>query len=259
MKFSVIIPARYASTRLPGKPLADICGKTMIERVYQQATLSNASDVIVATDHQDIADEVQRFGGRVVMTRAEHESGTDRLAEVVTQLSLASDDIVVNVQGDEPMIPPSVINQVAENLHQHTQASIATVSEPIHEVALYQNANAVKVVADVNGMALYFSRASIPWHRDALSDGDTEELTRFLAQDNAVQKHIGIYAYRVDLLHKFVTWPMALIEKIEKLEQLRAMANGCRIHVEEAVEPVPVGIDTEEDLQLARAIFSNKH
>lgn len=257
MKYTVIIPARYASTRLPGKPLADICGKTMIERVYAQAKRSHAERVIVATDHQDIASVVQGFGGDCVMTNVNHESGTDRLAEVATALSLGQDDIVVNVQGDEPLIPPSVIDQVANNLHNNAQASIATVSEPIIDAAQYQDPNAVKVVADNHGLALYFSRASIPWNRDLLARPNSESVEDFLAESMAVKKHIGIYAYRVRLLHAFVTWPVAALEKIEKLEQLRALANGQRIHVEDAIEPVPVGIDTPEDLERARTYFSS--
>ena len=258
MKFTAIIPARYASQRLPGKPLVDIAGLTMIERVYRQASQSSATDVIVATDHQAIYDEVKTFGGKVCMTREDHASGTDRLAEVVDFLGLADDDIVVNVQGDEPLIPAAVINQVAANLHNNATASVATISEKIPSVSTYLDPNSVKVVADQAGMALYFSRAPIPWNRDLIdSFGEhSQDLDTFVSTNTAVQKHIGIYAYRVSLLHEFVTWPSGQLEKIERLEQLRAMENGKKIHVEEACEAVPGGIDTEENLEEVRRWFS---
>lgn len=257
MKYTVIIPARYASSRLPGKPLADICGQTMIQRVYTQALRCSAENVIVATDHVDIEATVKAFDGQVIMTRDDHESGTDRLAEVVEKLGLNDDDIVVNVQGDEPLMPPEVIEQVASNLHANSEASIATVSEAITSTELYQNPNAVKVVSDNQGLALYFSRASIPWNRDVLAAGDENAVNEFLASQ-VVQKHIGIYAYRVSFLKAFVKWPVSSLEKIEKLEQLRAMAFGHRIHVEEACATVPVGIDTQEDLEAARAYFATQ-
>lgn len=257
MAFTVIIPARFASQRLAGKPLVHIQGKTMIERVYRQACKSEAEQVVVATDHPDIEREVQGFGGAVCMTREDHASGTDRLAEVVNQLGLADDALVVNVQGDEPLIPPQVINQVAENLAKNSDVSVATVSEAVVDIATYLNPNAVKVVADNQQRALYFSRATMPWNRDLLADVEAHEaqLAAFLEQ-GSVQKHIGIYAYRVDLLKAFVTWPEAALETIEKLEQLRIMANGKRIHVEAACAPVPGGIDTMEDLLALRAILA---
>lgn len=259
MKFTVIIPARFASQRLPGKPLMDIHGKTMIERVYEQAKLSKAARVIVATDHPDIEAVVRSFGGEVCMTSESHESGTDRLAEVANIFALADDDLVVNVQGDEPLIPPAVINQVAENLFNNTSASVSTVSEPIASLEMYLNPNAVKVVSDNTGMALYFSRASIPWNRDLLADAENNQqaIEAFLNDDAPVQKHIGIYGYRVSLLREFITWPMAKMESIEKLEQLRVMENGHRIHVEPAIEAVPGGIDTAADLELVRELMSN--
>lgn len=256
MPFSVVIPARYASQRLPGKPLVDLAGMTMIERVYRQASKSKAQQVIVATDHPEIEACVKGFGGKVCMTRVDHESGTDRLAEVSNIFNFADDDIIVNVQGDEPLIPPPVINQVAGNLEKAKQASVATVSEKIEMPDVYQNPNAVKVVADNTGLALYFSRASIPWNRDLMQTLNEEELKAFLDSQRHVQKHIGIYAYRVSLLRAFSGWEMSALEKIEKLEQLRIMAQGHRIHVEEACEPVPGGIDTPEDLALVRQYLS---
>lgn len=257
MTFSVVIPARYASQRLPGKPLVDLQGMTMIERVYHQASKSAASKVIVATDHAEIEACVQAFGGEVCMTREDHESGTDRLAEVANNYGFSDDDIVVNVQGDEPLIPPEVINQVAENLQQNTQASVATVSEKIEDLDTYLNPNAVKVVADNTGLALYFSRASIPWNRDLLADSTNNKalISEFLSANAEVQKHVGIYAYRVSLLNAFAYWEPTSLEKIEKLEQLRIMAYGHRIHVQEACLPVPGGIDTPEDLEKVRALL----
>lgn len=251
MKFTVVIPARYASTRLPAKPLKDIAGKAMIQRVYEQASLSDAEQVVVATDDKRIAQAVKAFGGKVCMTLASHESGTDRLQEVAQQLSLADDSIVVNVQGDEPLIPPQVINQVAKNLAASAQASVATLSEPITTREDFVNPNIVKVVSDVNGLALYFSRASMPWPRDAFSDdvGD-------LPKGDLFQRHIGIYAYRVALLNQFVTWPQADIESTECLEQLRVLWNGHRIHVAQSVLPVPGGVDTEADLERVRELIA---
>lgn len=251
MKFTVVIPARYASTRLPAKPLKDIAGKTMIQRVYEQACLSDAEQVVVATDDQRIAEAVNAFGGKVCMTLASHESGTDRLQEVAQQLSLGDDSIVVNVQGDEPLIPPQVINQVAKNLAAATQASVATLSEPISSADDFSNPNVVKVVSDVNGLALYFSRASIPWPRDAFGDGSNH-----LPAGKLFQRHIGIYAYRVALLNQFVTWPQAGIEATECLEQLRVLWNGHRIHVAPSVLPVPGGVDTQADLERVRELLA---
>lgn len=253
MNFSVIIPARFASQRLPGKPLLDIAGKSMIQRVYECAQRSEASKVIVATDCQRIADAVRQFGGEVCMTSASHQSGTDRLQEVVKTLSLLDDDIVVNVQGDEPLIPAAVINQVAANLEHNPQASCATLSENILSKEDCFNPNIVKVVADNVGMALYFSRATIPWDRDAFA-ANLEKTTNSIS---GASRHIGIYAYRVSLLHEFVAWPMAELEKIEKLEQLRILANGHRIHVQHACEAVPGGVDTAEDLQRLNQLLRN--
>ena len=253
MKFTVVIPARYASSRLPAKPLKEIVGKTMIERVYAQACLSNAERVVVATDDARIEAEVRRFGGDVCMTSPDHQSGTDRLQEVTAKLGLADDAIVVNVQGDEPLIPPEVINQVAANLAGARLASVATLCEPIVSAEDFLNPNIVKVVCDKQGYALYFSRASLPWPRDSFALS-REQLP---AVDGAsmFNRHIGIYAYRVSLLNEFVGWSMAPIEALECLEQLRVMWNGHRIHVAESVLPVPGGVDTEADLERVRALL----
>lgn len=244
MSFTVVIPARYASTRLPAKPLRDIAGKTMIERVHQQALLSDADRVVVATDDQRIAEVVEGFGGEVCMTSPEHPSGTDRLQEVAAQLGLSDSHIVVNVQGDEPLIPPSVINQVAMNLQRTPGAGVATLCEPVTSSADFTNPNVVKVVTNEQGMALYFSRAPIPWPRDHFADGRES-----LPDDLIPGRHIGIYGYRVGELNRFVEWSPAPIEQFESLEQLRFMWHGVAIHVETAIEDVPGGVDTEEDLQ----------
>lgn len=251
MKFTVVIPARYASQRLPGKPLLDIAGQSMIERVYRCAKRSAAERVLVATDHPEIKKVVEGFGGEAVMTSATHPSGTDRLHEVVQILGLDDDAIIVNVQGDEPLIPPVVINQVAFNLDRNPQASAASLSEAIEDLATVFDPNAVKVVSDNQGFALYFSRASIPWLRDSYGTAN-ESLPPY----QLAQRHIGIYAYRVHLLKKFVAWPVSLLEQVEKLEQLRILANGHKIHLQTACEPVPGGVDTEHDLQRVRALLS---
>lgn len=251
-EFRVIIPARFASTRLPGKPLLDIAGKPMVQRVYEQAKMSAASDVIVATDDSRIQAAVESFGGKVVFTSSEHASGTDRLEEVVRFLSLSDDEIIVNVQGDEPQIPPSVINQVANNLG-NSDASMATLCEKIQDEETAFDPNAVKVVMDKSGYALYFSRAPIPWNR-----------ANFSAQGGALQpgmalyRHIGIYAYRASFLHEYVGWEPCELEQTESLEQLRALWHGKKIHVERAQETPPPGVDTLSDLEKVRAAFIGK-
>ncbi len=252
MSFIVIIPARYASTRLPGKPLLDIAGRSMIHRVYLCAKKSSASRVVVATDDQRIVDEVHSFGGEACMTLPVHQSGTDRLEEVVTKLKLSDENIVVNVQGDEPLIPPEVIDQVAESLLNHKDASASTLCEPITSGDTFFNPNVVKVVADNEGHAMYFSRAPIPWDRDNLRNNQ-----KLFVNNNLAQRHIGVYGYRVKLLHQFVNWEMAPLEKIEKLEQLRILANGKKIIVQQACNVVPGGVDTVEDLERVRTLFGS--
>lgn len=247
--FTVIIPARYSSTRLPGKPLLDLAGKPMIQRVYEQACQSDARSVVVATDDERIKECVLSFGGEVCMTSASHESGTDRLAEVARHLALDESECVVNVQGDEPLIPPSVINQVARNL-EVSGASMSTLSEEIESQEVAFDPNAVKVVCDKNGIALYFSRAPIPWSRDTFSS-----VGGALPQNQVLQRHVGIYGYRVGFLHQFVQWGPCALEQVESLEQLRAMWHGAKIHVELAVEPPAPGIDTEADLIAVRKLL----
>lgn len=253
MSFYVVIPARYASTRLPAKPLKEIAGKPMIQHVYERASLSEAAQVIIATDDPRIETVAKQFGASVCMTSAAHNSGTDRLQEVAAQLGLKPDDIIVNVQGDEPLIPPEVINQVANNLAANTYASVATLSEPIHSLDDFRNPNIVKAVADQTGTALYFSRAPIPWPRDHFAQAKVSVLPAGFP----AQRHIGIYAYRVALLNRFITWPQATLEKIESLEQLRVLANGEAIHIAEACAQVPGGVDTEADLLRVKALLEN--
>jgi len=251
MSFSVVIPARFASTRLPGKPLLSIAGKPMIQHVYEQAKKSQAQQVIVATDDERIVEAVNAFGGQVCMTAKDHLSGTDRIQEVAQQLDLEDSEVLVNVQGDEPCIPPEVINQVANNLLRYEQASAATLSEPIGTAEDFSNPNVVKVVRDANGMALYFSRATIPYPRDMSEQGFVESNSTA-----SPQRHIGIYAYRVSLLHRFVTWDASPLETIESLEQLRILFYGENIHVENACSDVPAGVDTEQDLEAVRRLLS---
>ncbi|AWF81547.1 3-deoxy-manno-octulosonate cytidylyltransferase [Microbulbifer sp. A4B17] len=245
--FDVIIPARFGSSRLPGKPLADIGGKPMVEHVYLRARESAAHRVVIATDDMRVAEVAHGFGAEVCMTSAEHASGTDRLQEVALNLGLAEDRILVNVQGDEPLIPAQVINQVAENLAASERAGVATLAEPIHSVEDFRNPNIVKVVTTESGLARYFSRAPIPWPRDAFAM-DSSELPKGLEP----RRHIGIYAYRVALLRQFVSWPIAPLEQFEALEQLRFLYHDQEIHVADACAEVPGGVDTEQDLQRMR-------
>jgi 3-deoxy-manno-octulosonate cytidylyltransferase (CMP-KDO synthetase) len=255
MSFSVVIPARYASSRFPGKPLADLAGKPMLQHVYERACESEAVRVIIATDDERIAHVAQNFGAEVCMTSDDHPSGTDRLQEVVHKLGFYADDIVVNVQGDEPLIPPRIINQVAHNLMALPMAGIATLSEPIETVDALVNPNVVKVVTDHQGMALYFSRAPIPWPRDSFM---SEVGRSTMPEGFSWQRHIGLYAYRVKLLNDFVRWPPALLEQTECLEQLRALWNGVGIHVDAADETPPAGVDTPEDLERIRQLLVRK-
>lgn len=246
MSFVVIIPARYASTRLPGKPLAEIAGKPMIQHVYERAKQSSAARVVVATDDQRVYAAVEQFGGEVVMTATTHESGSDRLNETCGKLSLSADTIIVNVQGDEPLIPSVVIDQVANNLAARPEFGMATLSAPIEPTQLFE-ASVVKVVSDKNGRALYFSRSAIPFSRKDFPNTPTDV--------SLWQRHIGIYAYRVSFLQQFVQWSPAPIEQCESLEQLRALYNGGNIHVESAVEIPATGVDTPEDLQRVQDYF----
>lgn len=253
MSFIVVIPARYASTRLPGKPLLEIAGKPMVQHVYEQAQKSQAKRVVIATDDQRIFDVAEGFGAEVIMTSADHPSGTDRLEEVVRKLGLQDDEHVVNVQGDEPLIPPALINQVALNLASNSSAGISTLCEQIDQLDLVFNPNVVKVVFDHQGFANYFSRAPIPWARESFG-GEVNRLP-VAAQ---YFRHIGIYAYKVSFLKSYVTWLPSMTEKLECLEQLRALSNGVGIHVALASVSPQAGVDTQADLERLRVIMSTQ-
>jgi len=254
MTFTVVIPARFASTRLPGKPMLEIAGKPMIQHVFERALESGADQVVIATDDGRIRMAAEGFGAPVVMTDADHASGTDRLEEAVRKLGLGPDQIVVNLQGDEPLMPPALIRQVAENLADNPDAAIATLCEPIGDVAQVFNPNVVKVVFDVRGLARYFSRAPIPWHREAFG----AERPASLPDDMTWYRHLGIYAYRASFLSDFVGWPPAAVEAGEALEQLRALHNGADIHVAVAEQSPPPGVDTESDLLMVRNLMEQE-
>jgi len=247
MSFIVVIPARYESTRLPGKVLADINGKPMIQWVVEKAKLSGASQVIVATDNDNVEAVVKSFGGEVCKTRSDHQSGTERLAEVMETYQFSDDQVIVNVQGDEPFIPPENIAQVADNLAQQEHARMGTLAIKITDIDEAFNPNAVKVLCDKNGHALYFSRATIPYDRNRfLNKESVKEIGDFYL------RHIGIYAYRAGFIKDYVTWPASQLEQIESLEQLRVLWQGEKIHVAVAQSTVPVeGVDTPDDLERA--------
>ncbi|MDU0355044.1 3-deoxy-manno-octulosonate cytidylyltransferase [Paraglaciecola aquimarina] len=244
MQFSVIIPARYASTRFPGKPLVQIKGKPMVQHVYERAIESGAHNVIVATDDARIAKAVRDFGGKYCMTGSHHESGTERLAEVVEMENMLAHELVVNVQGDEPFIPAENIRQVAANLHRHHEAEMATLAVEITDVEEAFNPNSVKVVMDKLGFAMYFSRATIPYDRSRFLDSDDiDEIGDFYL------RHVGIYAYRAGFINQYINMSPSGLEQIESLEQLRVLWHGHKIHVEVAQTSPPPGIDTPEDLE----------
>jgi 3-deoxy-manno-octulosonate cytidylyltransferase (CMP-KDO synthetase) len=251
MGFKVVIPARYGSSRLPGKPLLEIAGKPMFAHVYERACRSGAEEVLIATDDERIERAAQAIGAPVVMTSQEHPSGTDRLQEVAKLKGWGDDVIVVNVQGDEPLIPPAVIDQVAANLATAGEAGIATLAEALQDASQLFNPNIVKLVRDVRGHALYFSRAPLPWARDLFAKDRST-----LPASDLYLRHLGIYAYRVGFLHAYVQWPPAEIEQIEALEQLRALFQGVKIHVDVAAVELPPGVDTVEDLERVRALLA---
>jgi 3-deoxy-manno-octulosonate cytidylyltransferase (CMP-KDO synthetase) len=241
--FRVVIPARYAASRLPGKPLVDIGGQSLIARVWEQATASQATEVVVATDDVRVLEHCQAIGADVMLTDAHHQSGTDRVAEVAAARGWGAESVIVNLQGDEPCMPPALIDQVAEALISADGASMATVATPLADAQRLFDPHVVKVVLDARGDALYFSRAPIPWHRDEFLGrrAHLPQGTRFL-------RHIGLYAYRKDFLEQFVAWAPAPLEIAESLEQLRALWHSARLHVALArVEPGP-GVDTADDV-----------
>ena len=246
--FKVVIPARMRSTRLPGKMLADIAGKPLVAWVAERARASGAAAVYIATDHDDIARAVAALGWKALSTSPSHETGTDRLAEAAAQLGLADDEIVVNVQGDEPLIDPKLIGEVAAALAAHPGAAIATAAQPIDSAAAFFDPNVVKVVAGADGFAQYFSRAPIPYARDAFARGRGE-----LPPGLPALRHIGIYAYRARFLREYASLEPTSAERFEALEQLRALGHGYRIAVALWHGPMEAGVDTQEDLERVRA------
>jgi 3-deoxy-manno-octulosonate cytidylyltransferase (CMP-KDO synthetase) len=247
--FHVVIPARYASTRLPGKPLLLIDGRPLIQHVWQQAKASGARSVVIATDDERIVNAARGFGAECMMTAATHESGTDRIAEVARARSLTPEDIVVNLQGDEPLMPPEVIRQVAQALADSPEAGISTALAPVHSVSEFLDPSCVKAVRALDGRALYFSRAPVPWPRECTQD---ERPTAYAG----AWRHIGIYAYRVRSLLQFAAWPPSSLETTEKLEQLRALERGMQIQTVVLQQSPPGGVDTPQDLARVRAALA---
>ena len=244
----IIIPARYASTRLPGKPLADVAGRPLIQRVYDCAVASGAGNILIATDDERVRQAAGQFGARTVMTSSGHLSGTDRLAEAIEKLDIDSDEIVVNLQGDEPLMPPELIREVADTLASRHEAQVATACHAIHDRETLINPSVVKVVCDARGYALYFSRAAIPWPREIMA-GQGGGVNAF--------RHIGLYAYRAGFVRRFASWPACPPEQAEQLEQLRVLWHGERIVVHETRLVPGAGVDTPEDLERVRLYFKN--
>jgi 3-deoxy-manno-octulosonate cytidylyltransferase (CMP-KDO synthetase) len=242
----VIIPARYSAARLPGKPLLAIGDRPLIQWVWQCARASEAASVTIATDDERIRDAAQGFGADCLMTSAKHSSGTDRIAEVARIKGFAAEDIVVNLQGDEPMMPARVVNEVAAALHARPQIDIATAVAPIHSLAEFLDPSCVKALRAEDGAAPYFSRAPVPWPRDSVAAGVPTRVA-------GAWRHVGIYAYRVRSLLQFAAWAPTALEETEKLEQLRALEHGMRIHLVALSEAPPAGVDTPEDLERVRA------
>ncbi len=252
MKFSVIIPARYASERLPGKPLLDIGGKPMLWHTWQRAIESGADRLVIATDDPRIERAATGFGAEVIMTGEQHQSGTDRVAEAAEQLGLDEDEIIVNLQGDEPLMPSGLIHQAAETLFQHPDAQLATLATTVHSVAEYLDTNVVKLVMDETGRALYFSRAPIPWQRD----GAGSDLMSQQSHGQAL-RHLGIYAYRGAALQTLAKAPSTPMEDAERLEQLRALWINMHIQVAIAAEPMGPGVDSAEELDKVRLLVES--
>jgi 3-deoxy-manno-octulosonate cytidylyltransferase (CMP-KDO synthetase) len=251
----VIIPARMHASRLPNKPLADIAGKPMVWHVWQKAQQAQVDRIVIATDHQQIADTMHEHGAEVVMTSTAHRSGTERLAEAAQLLSLPDESVIINVQGDEPLIHPQVVYQVGQVLCEHPNASMASLFEPIHQAGQLMNPNIVKVVCDAQGYALTFSRAPIPWHRDMFGQHLTAETP--IPEGVHFRRHLGIYAYRADFLQKYARWEVCDMEQIESLEQLRVLWHGHKIALAQSCHPTSAGVDTPEDLDRVRAIITS--
>lgn len=251
MEFRVVIPARYASTRLPGKPLVEIAGKPLVRHVHQRAVESAAAEVVVATDDERVAEAARGFGAHVCATGSHHHSGSDRIAEVLEKLAWPEDTCVVNLQGDEPCMPSALINQVAEDLQEHPAAAMATLAGSIADCTQLFDPHVVKVVTDAEGYALYFSRAPIPWHREEFLKGEVP-----LPKSVEFRRHIGLYAYRAGFLRRYVNWTPPPVEIAESLEQLRVLWNGERIHVSRAVREPGPGVDTRDDVVIVEALLA---
>jgi 3-deoxy-manno-octulosonate cytidylyltransferase (CMP-KDO synthetase) len=246
MEFRVIIPARYDSTRLPGKVLANINGKSMLQHVYERAMESGADSVVIATDNPKISKAAAGFGAKVCMTSSEHQSGTERIAEAALTLDYAPDEIIVNVQGDQPFILPQAIRQVAEDLEKHDNVKISSICERIsHREDLF-NPGVVKVVLNWRNYAVYFSRAPIPWDVEQFKNSEKA------VPNDQHYKHVGLYAYRVSFLQEYIQWPPSPLERIESLEQLRILWNGSRMHMVISKDKIPPEVNTPEDLEKAR-------
>jgi len=247
----IIIPVRYDSSRLPGKALLDLCGKPMVQRVYESACKTKIKNIIVATDNEKVAACVNSFGGEVCMTSTQHRSGTERIAEAIDTLGLADHDVVINMQGDECFVPAEVIHQLLDDFEQETM-QVSTLCEPIKMIDEIFDPNVVKIVMDQQGFALYFSRAPVPWDR-ATFDKNPD-----ISADYIAYRHIGIYGYRAGLIRRYVQLTPSPLEKIEFLEQLRLLWHGEKIHVLQASKPTGIGIDTPTDLELARQMITNR-
>lgn len=246
--YKIVIPARYGSSRLPGKPLIELAGKPMIQHVYERALATGIQDIVVATDDERIFDVAKAFGANVVMTSVDHENGTERIAEVAAKLGWQGDDVIVNVQGDEPLIPRELIELTAKGLLDNPQAGMASLCTPIRDAAEAFDPNAVKAVLDNNGFAMYFSRAPIPWDRDLYKQGQDQ-----LTQLAPVYRHIGMYGYRVSFLQEYAKMEMTALEQAECLEQLRALCYGVKIHMAVIDQPPGHGVDTQDDVARVEA------
>lgn len=244
MSFHIIIPVRYQSKRLPGKPLLDIAGKPMVQRVYENAVSSGAESVVVATDHEEIASVAEGFGAKVCMTLESHQSGTERLVEAVEALDFEDDEIVVNLQGDEPLMPPHAIKQVADALYEHDNVKIASICEPIDSVDALHDPNSVKVILSRRHFAMMFTRSILPWQKGLVDDSHAIDLSHYY-------RHIGLYASRVSFLKEYIDMPASPFESLESLEQLRVLWNGYKIFMAIADSKIPAGVDTQDDLQRA--------
>jgi len=249
--FKVVIPARYASTRLPGKPILPIAGKPMIQHVYEKAVASGADQVIIATDDERISEACEAFSAQVCMTHQEHASGTDRIAEVVNKMKWLDETIVVNVQGDEPLLPENLISQLASDLSEQSDCVMSTLATPIQTARELHDPNVVKLVMDRSGKALYFSRATIPWDRDAFNLDN-----QCLPESSGYYRHIGLYAYRAGFIQHYNEMQPCAVEQTESLEQLRVLWNGHQIHVSLTMTPPGHGVDTQQDLARLNRILS---